>query len=99
MTRPIKVLQFICPTGFYGAERWVLALAKHLDPQKVDCELAVTMEPGQKKLELVSEYNKLGLASHIVPMQNKFDLSAVSKLAALIIPLVLAAPYPLTSIP
>lgn len=84
MTRPIKVLQFICPTGFYGAERWVLALAKHLDPQKVDCELAVTMEPDQKKLELVSEYTKLGLASHIVPMQNKFDLSAVSKLAALI---------------
>jgi glycosyltransferase involved in cell wall biosynthesis len=84
VTRPIKVLQFICPTGFYGAERWVLALAKHLDPQKVDCELAVTMEPGQKKLELVSEYNKLGLVSYIVPMQNKFDLSAVSKLAALI---------------
>jgi len=84
VTRPIKVLQFICPTGFYGAERWILALAKHLDPQKIDCELAVTMEPGQKKLELVSEYNKLGLASHIVPMQNKFDLSAVSKLAALI---------------
>ena len=47
MKKKRKVLQFICPTGFYGAERWVLALAKHLDPDTTICDLAVTMEPGQ----------------------------------------------------
>lgn len=84
MKRPIKVLQFICPTGFYGAERWVLALAKHLDHQTTCCELAVTMEPGQKTLELVKEYKKLGLAVHIIPMTNKFDLSSINRLTQLL---------------
>jgi glycosyltransferase involved in cell wall biosynthesis len=84
MTNKINVLQFICPTGFYGAERWILALAKHLDIKTVNCELAVTMEPEQKKLELVKEYNKLGLTSHIVPMKNKFDLTAINRLVDLV---------------
>lgn len=84
MTQTINVLQFICPTGFYGAERWVLALAKHLDPAKVRCDLAVTMEPDQKPLELVKEYKKLALPCHVINMQSKFDLSAVSKMAELI---------------
>jgi glycosyltransferase involved in cell wall biosynthesis len=84
MSQTINVLQFICPTGFYGAERWVLALAKHLDPTIVRCDLAVTMEPRQTPLELVNEYKKLNLPCHIVNMKSKFDLSAVTKMAALI---------------
>lgn len=84
MTQTINVLQFICPTGFYGAERWVLALAKHLDPAIVRCDLAVTMEPGQQPLELVNEYQKLGLPCHTIEMKNKFDLSAVDKMVELI---------------
>lgn len=84
MTNKINVLQFICPTGFYGAERWILALAKHLNIETVNCELAVTMEPEQKELELVKEYKKLGLASHTVAMKNKFDLSAINRLVDLI---------------
>ena len=84
MERRVKVLQFICSSGFYGAERWVLALAKHLDADKFCCDLAVTMEPGQTDLELVSEYQKLGLSCHIVSMKNKFDYSAVNRLAKLI---------------
>ena len=84
MSQTINVLQFICPTGFYGAERWVLALAKHIDPTKIRCDLAVTMEPGQAPLELVNEYKKLDLPCHIVDIKSKFDLSAVTKMAALI---------------
>jgi glycosyltransferase involved in cell wall biosynthesis len=79
-----NVLQFICPTGFYGAERWVLALAKHLEPEITTCDLAVTMEPGQKPLELVNEYQKLNLTTHIIDMKNKFDLGAVDRLVTLI---------------
>lgn len=82
--RRIKVLQFICSTGFYGAERWILALAKHLDASKISCELVVSMEPEQTPLELVSEYKKLGLGCHTLAMKNKFDLSAINKLAKLI---------------
>ncbi|MFT5814594.1 MAG: glycosyltransferase involved in cell wall biosynthesis [Psychroserpens sp.] len=84
MKQTINVLQFICPTGFYGAERWILALAKHLDPTTIRCDLAVTMEPGQQALELVNEYHKLNLPFHTINMKSKFDLSAVNKMAKLI---------------
>jgi glycosyltransferase involved in cell wall biosynthesis len=80
----INVLQFICPTGFYGAERWILALAKHLDPSKIRCDLVVTAEADNPDLELCKEYKKLGLDSYEIPLKNKFDLGAVSKLAELI---------------
>lgn len=77
----MKVLQFICSTGFYGAERWVLALAKHL-PAAVTSELVVTLEPGTEDLELVKQFSALG-KTHQIPMKNRFDLGVVNKLAAL----------------
>lgn len=80
----INVLQFICPTGFYGAERWILALAKHLDRNKIRCDLAVTAEAANPDLELCKEYKKLGLASYEIAMASKFDLGAITKLANLI---------------
>jgi glycosyltransferase involved in cell wall biosynthesis len=80
MKKPIKVMQFICPTGFYGAERWILALAKHLDPQQVLCDLAVSSEPTNQDLELTRQYKQLNLKTHEIPMRGKFDLSALSKL-------------------
>jgi len=84
MKKTINVLQFICPTGFYGAERWILALAKHLDPNKVRCDLVVTAEPGNQNLEISHQYKTLGLDAYEVPMSNKFDFTAISKLAELI---------------
>ena len=78
----MKVLQFICSTGFYGAERWVLALSKHL-PDSVSSDLVVTLEPGTEELELVKQFKAIG-KTHRIPMQGRFDLRAVSKLADLI---------------
>lgn len=84
MKNPINVLQFICPTGFYGAERWILALAKHLDPEKVRSDLAVTAEPSNQGQEITRQHKQLGLDTYEIPMKHKFDLGAVSKLARLI---------------
>lgn len=84
MERNINVLQFICPTGFYGAERWVLALAKHLDSAKIRCDLAVTSEPENPDLELSRQYQGLGLDAYQLSMKHKFDWSVVSKLVELI---------------
>ena len=80
----IKVMQFICPTGFYGAERWILALAKHLDRAQVRCDLAVSSEPTNQDLELTRQYKLLDRETHEIPMRGKFDLSAISKLANLL---------------
>ncbi len=38
---PIRVLQLGSPTGLYGAERWILALIRHLDPSKVESIVGV----------------------------------------------------------
>jgi hypothetical protein len=57
-TNKINILQFICPTGFYGAERWILALTRHLPKDHVRCDLAVTLEVNSKDLELVNQYRQ-----------------------------------------
>ena len=84
MKNTLNVLQFICPTGFYGAERWILALAKHLDREQVRCDLAITAEPTNKDLELTRQYKKLGLQTFEIAMRGRFDRSAVSNLVELI---------------
>jgi glycosyltransferase involved in cell wall biosynthesis len=85
--KKIKVLQFICSTAFYGAERWILALAKHLPSEFIECDLVVTDETENQDLELVNQYKKqcsfIGKVHHI-PMQGRFDLRAIKRLASLI---------------
>lgn len=80
-TQPLKVLQFICSTGFYGAERWILALCKNT--AKTDCvySLVVTDEENSKDLELVKHFKRDCGEATALPMSNKFDLSIVNKLA------------------
>lgn len=79
----LNILQFICPTGFYGAERWILALARHLDTERSRCDLVVTVE-GNEQLEIVSKYRDLGLQAYELPMSGRFDFSVVDKLCQLI---------------
>ena len=84
MKKKIKVLQFTCPAGFYGAERWVLALARHLNKEKVTCDLAVTKEPGQGELEIVQKYTaEMGKTYEIIT-KSRFDFGAVGQLCNLI---------------
>lgn len=82
--KPCKVLQFICPSGFYGAERWILTLAKNLDPAVVACDLAVTVEPDVGELEIVRQYKLLQGKTHEVPMSGRFDVTVVRRLCVLI---------------
>lgn len=80
----IKVLQFIAPSGFYGAEMWVLALAKHLDRERVDCSLAVTSESADQSMELYKRFCALKLPAYKIPMSGRFDIRAVFRLRNLI---------------
>ena len=79
-----KILQFICSTGFYGAERWVLALSKHLDNQQFSSELAITLEENSRDLTLVREWQSLPAIAHELPMQHRFDWRVVGQLVELI---------------
>ncbi|GAB5415425.1 MAG: glycosyltransferase family 4 protein [Congregibacter sp.] len=85
ITSSINVLQFICPTGFYGAERWILALAKNLPKDKVRCDLAVTSEGDSQDLELVRHYDDQHLGKTFeIPMAHRFDTAVIRHLTALI---------------
>jgi glycosyltransferase involved in cell wall biosynthesis len=84
LVKPVKVLHFICSTGFYGAEKWILALANNADAGLVDSELVVTRESVDHDLELTREFKRLGLPAHELPMNGRFDFRVVSQLVKLI---------------
>lgn len=84
MMKKLNILQFICPTGFYGAERWVLALINNSDPDLVRHDLAVTIEPTQGKLEIIRQFPDKAGATFEITMKGPFDLSSINKLCKLI---------------
>ncbi len=80
----INILQFICPTGFYGAERWVLALARNLDPKETRCDLVVTQESEQQNLEIVDYFPSDESQTFKIKMKGRFDLNGVTQLCDII---------------
>lgn len=82
--KQLRVMQFITPSGFYGAERWVLALACNLDHEQVVCDLAVSQEGDQQDLTVAELYPSSAGAVHRVPMAGRFDWRVVNRLAAII---------------
>jgi len=84
MSRRVKVLQFICPTGFYGAERWILTLAKYLKEDGISCNLAVTIEDDSRELEITRHFKALDRRVFEIRMEGRFDIRVVSKLCRVI---------------
>lgn len=82
--KPIRVLQFITPSGFYGAERWVLALANNLDLSRVTCDLAVTRESASQDLTLAELYPPSAGNVHYLDMSGRFDFRVVSQLCEVV---------------
>ncbi|MFC4258509.1 glycosyltransferase [Marinobacter lacisalsi] len=85
MKSPLRVLQFITPAGFYGAERWVLALARNVDAEAVVCDLAVTREGPEQDLTLAEFYpTDQGQQIHYLEMSGRFDFRAIRQLCKVI---------------
>ncbi|GGX49579.1 glycosyltransferase family 4 protein [Saccharospirillum salsuginis] len=82
--KPLRILQFITPAGFYGAERWVLALANNLSAAEVVCDLAVTDEGAGQDLSVAEFYPKQIGQVHRIPLKHRFDMTAIQKLCTLI---------------
>ncbi len=82
--RKINVLQFICPAGFYGAEMWILALAKNLDHASINCQLAITRESEGQNIEIYNRFQSLGFDAHQIKMRSRFDPRVIYKLSRLI---------------
>ncbi len=82
--KKINVLQFICPVGFYGAERWILALVNNSDRQSVCHHLAVTDESEKQDLEIVNQFPADAGQSFKIKMKNRFDFSVIRQLEEII---------------
>ncbi|MBY6070319.1 glycosyltransferase family 4 protein [Marinobacter salsuginis] len=82
--KPLRVLQFITPAGFYGAERWVLALANNLNRDQLACDLAVTREGPEQDLTVAELYPESVGEVHYLDMAGRFDFRVVKQLSDVI---------------
>ena len=80
MKEQLKILQFTCPAGFYGAERWIMALANNLNPTEVRCDLAVLGEDNHS-FGLFKDFPPQVGGVHEFRLRASFDFSIVGRLA------------------
>lgn len=73
----LKVLHLGNPTGLYGAERWILALVKHLDKEKIDSVVASIKDDSNLKVPLCKEAEKIGIKTHIFKAYGKANFGAI----------------------
>ena len=82
---PIKVLQLGSPTGLYGAERWILALIRNLDPKKVESIVGVIKDEPNLEAPLCSAAEKLGFQTITLNAYGKASFLAITQLRRYII--------------
>ena len=68
------------PTGLYGAERWILALIKHLPPSEVESFVGVIKDSPELEAPLCTVAGELGCETHVIEAYGKLSRSAVAKL-------------------
>lgn len=76
----IRVLQLGSPTGLYGAERWILALVRHLDPSEIHSIVAVVRDDPELDPPLIRHATELGFATHVIEAVGRFNWKAVREL-------------------
>ncbi len=77
---PIRVLQLGSPTGLYGAERWILALIKHLDPARVHTLVGVIKDDPALEAPLLDEARQRGFDTVVIEALGRFNWAAVTGL-------------------
>ena len=80
----IKVLQLGSPSGLYGAERWILALIKNLDPEKIESWVGTIRDVPNQEVLFCQEAKEQGFSTHIFESYGKLNFSAVFLLKNLI---------------
>lgn len=66
--------------GLYGAERWILALVRHLDPMTVESIISVIRDAPDLDAPLCSEAKRLGVRTHVVEAHGRVNFRAVTLL-------------------
>jgi glycosyltransferase involved in cell wall biosynthesis len=77
---PHRVLQLGSPTGLYGAERWILALVRELDPARVESHVGVIRDDTALEAPLCAAAAALGLRTHIFEAPGRFNPRAIGQM-------------------
>lgn len=83
-TTRLNVLHLLSSSGYYGAERWVVALANNLNRTEVNCELAVMYDGAGPPSELVENFPAPVADQHHFYQRSKFDPTVIWTLRELI---------------
>lgn len=75
-----RVLHLGSFAGLYGAERWILALVKHLDPSKIHSIVGVVKDDEGVEVPLCTEAAKLGFETAVFDAPGMFNPLAVKQL-------------------
>lgn len=78
--KKIRVLQLGSPTGLYGAERWILALVRHLDPTEIDSIVSVIRDDPLLTASLCQEAQIAGFHTHVFEAYGRINWSAILQL-------------------
>lgn len=83
--RPIRVLHLGSPTGLYGAERWILALIKHLPAQQIDSWVGVIKDAPDLHAPLCTVAAERGFRTQVFESYGKLSRSAIGQLRAFLL--------------
>jgi glycosyltransferase involved in cell wall biosynthesis len=84
VARPIRVLELAPGSTLFGAERWILALARNLDRSLCETVIAVIQDSPSDSLGLLDAAAKYGLTTRAIRVRGKFSPAAITKLATVI---------------
>jgi glycosyltransferase involved in cell wall biosynthesis len=80
MSKRIRVLQLGSPIGLYGAERWILALGKHLRHSRIEPVVGVIKDSPGGAPALCTEAARLGLTTHVFESYGRLSRTAIGQL-------------------
>lgn len=78
--RKIRVLHLGSSSGLYGAERWILALVRHLPGSRVESTVSVIQDAPGPTPALCAQAARSGVHTQVFESHGKLSLAAVGKL-------------------
>lgn len=76
----IRVLHLGSPTGLYGAERWILALARYLPVTDVESWVGVIEDAPDQDAPLCRHASRLGLRTQVFAAHGRLSLAAIGQI-------------------
>ena len=80
----IRVLQLGSPTGLYGAERWILALIRHMARDRIDSFVGTIKDAPGARPALCAAAEALGVKTQVFEAHGKLSVAAIRQLRAFI---------------